>query len=108
MTQGRVSTGSGTPQGVITANVGSIYLRTDGGASTTLYVKESGSGNTGWVATGVGGVASFAKSGDSALTGAVTISGGTGISLTESGQDVAIAATGSAAVTFLSIEKWGI
>jgi hypothetical protein len=40
----------GTPEGVVTANVGSLFLRTDGGANTTLYVKESGTGNTGWVA----------------------------------------------------------
>lgn len=32
------------------APVGSLFTRTDGGASTTLYVKESGTGNTGWVA----------------------------------------------------------
>jgi hypothetical protein len=25
-----------------------LFLRTDGGAATTLYVKETGSGNTGW------------------------------------------------------------
>lgn len=42
--------GSGSPEGVVTAVVGSLYSRTDGGAGTTLYVKESGSGNTGWVA----------------------------------------------------------
>ena len=42
--------GSGSPESVITAPVGSIYTRTDGGAGTTLYVKESGTGNTGWVA----------------------------------------------------------
>ena len=42
--------GSGTPEGVETAPVGSLFTRTDGGASTTLYVKESGTGNTGWVA----------------------------------------------------------
>lgn len=43
--------GHGTPQGVVVANIGSIYTRTDGGSSTTFYVKESNSGmNTGWVA----------------------------------------------------------
>lgn len=42
--------GSGTPEASVTANVGSLYLRTDGGANTTLYVKESGVGNTGWIA----------------------------------------------------------
>ncbi|HYG44668.1 MAG TPA: hypothetical protein VEA17_17250 [Bordetella sp.] len=40
----------GTPEGVVTAPKGSIYTRVDGTAGTTLYVKESGSGNTGWVA----------------------------------------------------------
>lgn len=42
--------GTGSPESVVTANVGSIYLRTDGGASTVLYIKESGTSNTGWVA----------------------------------------------------------
>jgi hypothetical protein len=26
-----------------------VYLRTDGGAGTSIYIKQSGSGNTGWV-----------------------------------------------------------
>jgi hypothetical protein len=41
--------GTGTPEGAITAPVGSRYRRTDGGAATSIYVKESGTGNTGWV-----------------------------------------------------------
>lgn len=43
-------TGNGSPEGVIIASVGALYTRKDGGAGTTLYVKESGTGNTGWVA----------------------------------------------------------
>jgi hypothetical protein len=42
--------GTGSPEGVVTARPGSIYLNKSGGASTTLYVKESGTSNTGWVA----------------------------------------------------------
>lgn len=42
--------GTGSPEGSVTANVGSLFLRKDGGSGTTLYVKESGTGNTGWVA----------------------------------------------------------
>lgn len=42
--------GSGTPEDIQTAVVGSLYMRSDGGESTSLYVKESGTGNTGWVA----------------------------------------------------------
>jgi len=41
--------GTGSPETVVTAGVGSLYLRTDGGSGTTLYIKESGSGNTGWI-----------------------------------------------------------
>lgn len=43
-------TGTGSPEGVVTAAMGSLFLRTDGGAATTLYVKTSGAGNTGWTA----------------------------------------------------------
>jgi hypothetical protein len=42
--------GTGTPEGSIVAPVGSIFLRTDGGADTSIYFKETGAGNTGWVA----------------------------------------------------------
>jgi hypothetical protein len=42
--------GTGTPEGAVTAPVGSLFTRSDGGAGTTLYIKESGTGNTGWVA----------------------------------------------------------
>jgi hypothetical protein len=41
--------GAGTPEGVYAAAVGSVYRRNDGGAGTSFYVKESGTGNTGWV-----------------------------------------------------------
>lgn len=46
---GRIKTyASGSPEGVITATVGSEYTDTSSGI---LYQKRSGSGNTGWVAT---------------------------------------------------------
>lgn len=41
---------NGTPEGVETAAVGSTAKRVDGSTSATLYIKETGSGNTGWVA----------------------------------------------------------
>jgi hypothetical protein len=44
-------TGTGSPNGVITGNPGDLYTDKNGGASVTLYVKESGvATNTGWVA----------------------------------------------------------
>ena len=45
-----ILTGTGSPESVVTAAVGALYVRTDGGTATTLYVKESGAGNTGWAA----------------------------------------------------------
>lgn len=46
----RILSGTGSPEGAIAAVIGSIFLRTDGGTNTTLYVKQSGTGSTGWVA----------------------------------------------------------
>lgn len=46
----RVIVGMGSPAGVVVANRGTLYLRTDGGAATTLYVKEGNDGTSaGWV-----------------------------------------------------------
>jgi hypothetical protein len=50
-TGAKIRSGTGTPESAVTGSVGDLFLRTDGGANTTLYVKESGSAtNTGWVA----------------------------------------------------------
>ena len=46
----KVLSGAGTPEAAVAAPIGSLYLRTDGSTSTTLYVKTSGTGNTGWTA----------------------------------------------------------
>ena len=45
-----VLTGYGSPQGVVSAAPGTLYTNLNGGANVTLWVKESGTGNTGWVA----------------------------------------------------------
>lgn len=44
-----IRSSTGSPESAVTAPIGSLFLRSDGGAGTALYVKESGSGNTGWV-----------------------------------------------------------
>lgn len=47
----RVKFGAGSPEGVIVADIGTLYLRTDGSTSTTLYVKTANNGSaTGWTA----------------------------------------------------------
>jgi hypothetical protein len=42
--------GAGSPEGVVAAPPGTVWLRTDGGTGTTLYVKETGTGASGWAA----------------------------------------------------------
>ncbi len=43
-----VLNGIGSPEGVVTAVQGSVYTNRSGGAGVSLYMKESGTGNTGW------------------------------------------------------------
>lgn len=46
----KIISGSSTPESAVTAGIGSLFLQSDGGAGTSLWVKESGTGNTGWIA----------------------------------------------------------
>lgn len=44
------ATVTGTPEGATTSNIGGVAQRRDGAAGSALYLKETGTGNTGWVA----------------------------------------------------------
>lgn len=44
-----IFTGDGSPEYAHSGSPGARYLNSTGGAGTTLFVKESGAGNTGWV-----------------------------------------------------------
>lgn len=46
----RVYRGYGSPLNVVAAGIGSIYMRLDGGAGTSIYIKESGTDGSGWAA----------------------------------------------------------
>ncbi|MCH8210724.1 MAG: NTP transferase domain-containing protein [Planctomycetes bacterium] len=50
VTRGLEGKGFGTPENAVSAGIGSLFQRLDGGANTTLYVKESGTGASGWTA----------------------------------------------------------
>lgn len=51
----RISGGANTPEGAVRGKVCDLFLRTNGGAGTTIYVKESGTNTTtGWVAATTG------------------------------------------------------
>jgi hypothetical protein len=45
-----IAAGAGSPEGVLTAPIGSLWLRTNGSTNAAVYRKETGAGNTGWVA----------------------------------------------------------
>lgn len=47
---GFLTAGDGSPEGVVSASVGSLYFRNNGSAGSYCYRKNSGSGNTGWSA----------------------------------------------------------
>lgn len=76
-----VFSGAGAPEGSTAANVGSIYLRTDGGTGTSVYFKESGTGTTGWQARDI-------------FTNGLTISDGKDVSI-GSGTGTKIGAAGA-------------
>lgn len=40
--------GTASPEASITARIGSLFMRADGSTTTALYLKETGTGNTGW------------------------------------------------------------
>lgn len=44
----RFFSGTGSPEGVVVGTIGDTFIRTDGSTGTVWYVKESGTGNTGW------------------------------------------------------------
>lgn len=45
---GTSSSGIGSPEGVVTANVGSFYIDLTSLSAPGVWVKTSGTGNTGW------------------------------------------------------------
>jgi hypothetical protein len=49
-----ITSGTGNPEGVVAAPIGSIYLRDDGGTDSAVYRKESGVAELGWVAVSAG------------------------------------------------------
>lgn len=97
----KLLTGAGTPEGAQTAPVCSRYLRTDGSTGTTLYIKESGSGNTGWVAVSPSSV-TWATPG---TIGSGTPNTGAFTTLSATGQITSTLTTGTAPFAITSTTK---
>ena len=41
--------GAGSPEGVVTAKVSQRYMDVSGASEAVLYIKQTGSGDTGWI-----------------------------------------------------------
>ena len=65
--------GTGTPEGVVAAPVGSLYSQTDGGTDASVYRKEFGTDAYGWVAVANSGGGGGAVSSVDGRTGDVTL-----------------------------------
>lgn len=83
--------GTGSPEGVVTASPGDVFLRQDGGVDTSFYYKATGSGtNTGWK--------TWANFTDGA-TGGLQTAAGNGETITTSARGIARYTTNGAART---------
>ncbi len=68
--------GTGSPEAAVTAGIGSIWSQTDGTTDTALWRKETGVGNTGWVAVAAGGGGTTITSlGDATADGSIAQAG---------------------------------
>lgn len=47
--QNIIINGTGSPEGVVTAQPFKLYIDTAAASGSNMYVKKTGSGNTGWV-----------------------------------------------------------
>lgn len=47
-----IQEGTGSPEGVITANTKKLYFNTSGSPGSYIYIKTTDNSNTGWVAIG--------------------------------------------------------
>ena len=98
----QLCSGTGSPEGVLAKPVGSQFVRTDGGTGTTLYVKESGVGNTGWVAVSSGGAVTWSVPG---TIGSGTPNTGAFTTLSVTGQFSSSLSTGTAPFVITSTTK---
>lgn len=69
LTLNNLISGTGSPEGAETADTGTIYTRSDGGAGNAVYFKMAGTAtNTGWVPAGPHAVEFFTASGSANFT----------------------------------------
>lgn len=47
--ESEIISGTGSPEGVVTANPKKLYMDESGSAGSILYIKKTGTGATGWI-----------------------------------------------------------
>lgn len=91
------TTGTGSPESVVTATVGAYYIQTDASAGQALWYKKTGTGNTGWEQV-TGGAALTVKDIDGTPTvvsvGTIEFSNGTVTDMTGGVARVSVSSTG--------------
>lgn len=75
----RAIKGTGSPEGAVNGGAGSTYRQTDGSAGTIQWIKETGTGNTGWVPNGINASTTASTNG----SGDITITHGLGYAPTK-------------------------
>lgn len=93
--------GTGSPETVVTARAGSMYLNDSGGAGTSVYYKETGTGNVGWL--GIGGSMVVFGTNDT-TTAATAVFLGPGFITTATATEVKINLTRAATIRSLRVQ----
>lgn len=85
------------------ADTGYLWLKSDG----AIHFKNDAGTDFDLTTGGAVGVSSIRKAGDALLTGNVTLTGGSNVTLTQVGQDISIASTGGGGASSLQVKVAG-
>lgn len=85
------------------ADTGYFWLKSDG----AIHFKNDAGTDFDLTTGGAVGVSSIRKAGDALLTGNVTLTGGSNVTLTQVGQDISIASTGGGGASSLQVKVAG-
>lgn len=100
----RKFSGTGSPEGAVSAPPGSTYIQTDGASGSEIWDKATGTGNTGWRVRGSGSGVAVEEDGSQEGTGIDRFDFTSGVDLAVSGTQATVSAT-SASETAAGISE---